>query len=99
MARKKRKTEEKTPALQRISDALELPADTITKLFRLETIGGRELTIENVNGILEYSEDTVRVAVKTGVVTVSGDALEIRAMSSDGIYIGGKIRSVEFLEA
>lgn len=99
MARKKRKTEEKIPPLQRISDALELPADTITKLFRLETIGGRELTIENIGGILEYSEGTVRVSVKTGVITVNGDGLEIKAMSGDGIYIGGKIRSFEFLEA
>ena len=99
MARKTRKTEDKVSPLQKISDMLELPADTITKLFRMESIGGRELTLENVGGILEYSQECVRLSVKTGVVSVRGSMLEIKAMSGDGIYICGKIRVIEFLEA
>jgi len=99
VARKTRKTEDKVSPLQKISDMLELPADTITKLFRMESIGGRELTLENVGGILEYSQECVRLSVKTGVVSVRGSMLEIKAMSGDGIYICGKIRVIEFLEA
>ncbi|MBQ3379477.1 MAG: YabP/YqfC family sporulation protein [Clostridia bacterium] len=94
-----REKKERRGALEVISRAFEIPLDTVTGVFRLESIGGRELTIENTKGILEYSEECVRVAVKGGVITIKGDGLIIKALSADGIYIEGRMRSVEFLEA
>ncbi|MBR2742635.1 MAG: sporulation protein YqfC [Clostridia bacterium] len=95
---KRKNRKEKRGAAERISAALEMPLDTIAGVYRLESIGGRELTIENTAGILEYSGERVRVAVKGGVLTVGGTELVIRAFSADGIYIEGRIGMISFSE-
>ena len=86
-------------ALFRIREAIGLPLEAVTGAFRLETVGGRELTIENCTGILEYTEECLRASVKGGVVTVRGSALMLKALSGDGIFVTGAVRAVEFLEA
>ena len=47
--------------LERVSSALELPADLLAGLPRVELIGDRELRMENHRGISYYSDTEIRI--------------------------------------
>ncbi len=101
MGRKKEKSnpeKKKEPLSLRISEALEIPADAVGNNFRIEMAGSREITLENINGLLEYSEETVSVAAKGSILTVRGEKLTLKAMDVDGLFIRGKILGVDITE-
>ena len=49
-----------------ITEALELPKEILLHLPLISFIGQEEVTIENYKGILEYSEETVRIGTAAG---------------------------------
>lgn len=51
--------------------------------------------MENHGGILEYSQELVRVAVKRGVVCVVGSNMEICRMTRRELEVRGRIQRVE----
>ena len=55
-----------------ITEALELPKEILLHLPLISFIGQEEVTIENYKGILEYSEETVRIGTAAGVLRLEG---------------------------
>lgn len=75
--------------------ALELPPEVLLDLPRLLWLGGRELTIENHRGLLEYTPRQIRIKVGNGEVVVEGARLEIQWMSGAEIVLKGDVSSVQ----
>lgn len=96
---RKRARQDKSEILYKVSEALNLPSDTFSEQFYIRQNGTREITVEKIHGILDYSQERVELSAKNGIITINGRKLMIGAISEDGIYIRGKVQSIEFTEA
>ena len=80
-----------------LTSVLELPKEVIMNLPLITLIGHEDMTIENFKGILEYSEERIRINTTTGIVMVEGKKLVLKQVTSDNIGIAGIIGKIEFL--
>lgn len=83
--------------LERTAQMLELPADVIAGLSRLEMIGDSELRIEQHKGILVYSREEIHVSAGKFVIKVMGNELDLRAMTGLELLITGQISSIHLV--
>ncbi len=79
-----------------ISEALEIPKDILLDLPKVTFIGNLQVNIENHKGIVEYSDDNIRIKIKDGILKVSGMDLVIKTIVTEEIIISGKIASIDF---
>jgi len=84
-------------AKQSISEALELPIDIMMDLPRLSVVGNIEASLLNHKGIIEYTQETIRINTKSGVFKITGEDLEIKTILSEEIVIIGLIRNIEII--
>lgn len=80
--------------LERTADLLDLPADELAGLPRLELVGDRELRIERHRGILAYGTEEIHVSGGAFIIRIQGEHLELRAMTGWELLVTGTIRSV-----
>ena len=80
-----------------ISEALELPKDVVLDLPKLVMIGDIQLNITNHKGIIEYTQETLRVNSNVGIIKVSGNNLELKTILSEEIIVAGHIEKVEII--
>lgn len=78
-----------------VSDRLSVPEETIADVPLVELRGKRSVAVENHRGIAEYSEESIRIHVKRGFLSVIGHGLRIVCMNRKRLEIRGIIRSVE----
>ena len=83
--------------LEKTVQALDLPADALAGLPRVELVGDREVRMENHRGILSYGTDEIHISGGAFGVRVSGEELELRTMNSLELLITGRIRAVELM--
>ena len=69
-----------------MTEALELPKEQ------------EEVTIENYKGILEYSEETVRIGTAAGVLRLEGQRLCLKQLSAECMVVTGRVEKMEFLQ-
>ena len=76
---------------------LELPKEALMNYPLITMTGKEEVMIENYKGILEYSEERIRISTSAGVLRLTGKKLLLRQVTSDNIGIIGVIDKIEFL--
>lgn len=81
--------------LERTAQWMDIPADILTGLPRLELIGDGELRMENHKGILAYGSEEIHVSGGAFVVKISGENLELRAMTGLELLITGRILQIQ----
>lgn len=81
--------------LEKTAQLLDLPADAIAGVPKLELLGKQELRMEYHKGILAYGEQEIHISGGSYVVKVSGEHLELRAMTGLELLITGDISCVE----
>lgn len=74
----------------------EIPKDILPGLPVLMVTGNVELTVENYRGILEYTQQLIRLKVKGGRIKISGERLEIDHYTNDEMKVTGTICAIEF---
>lgn len=87
--------ERKQTFLERTSAALDLPADVVAGLPRMELLGDREFRMEFHRGILAYGTEEIHISGGRLVVRVRGKDLELRSMDPAQLLITGQISGVE----
>lgn len=70
--------------------------DVIMGLPLIHLTGQCEICIENYRGILEYTEELIRVKTKSGTIRIIGKRMCIEYYMNDEMKITGKIWKVEF---
>lgn len=80
------------------ADFLDLPADILAGLPKMEIIGFREFSIEPHHGLLEYDKECIGIKSDLGRICVLGADLTIKLMNSRRISICGKLMSIELRE-
>ena len=81
--------------LERTAQLLDLPADALAGVPRLELVGDGELRVENHKGILAYGDREIHISGGSYVVKVTGEGLELRAMTGMELLITGRIDSIQ----
>ena len=85
--------EEKKKIRQKIQDAMEIPKELLKGYSRVTIIGAEDIWIENYKGILEYSEEIMRLS---NDICIYGQNLSVEEITSEDILIVGKINNIEF---
>ena len=93
---KEKKEEKNQPFRERVLQASQLPRDVVMGLPVLYVLGQSELHLENYRGILEYTEEMVRILIKGGQITVTGQKLQVVYYTNDEMKISGQIRAIEY---
>ena len=81
--------------LERTAELLDLPADAVAGVPRLELVGTRELRMENHKGILAYGDQEIQVSGGVFLIQIRGSGLELRAMTGLELLITGHITGVQ----
>ena len=89
------KRERRPVLLEKTARIFDLPADVIAGVPKIELVGDGEFRMENHKGILSCGGDEIHISGGICLVKVSGEALEVRAMTGFEVLVTGKIRSVE----
>ena len=83
--------------LERAAQVLDLPADALAGLPKLELVGDGELRMGPHRGILAYGPEEIHISGGSLVVVVRGGGLELRAMTPEELLVTGTITAVEFM--
>ncbi|MBS4022760.1 MAG: sporulation protein YqfC [Dethiobacter sp.] len=79
-----------------LADLFEMPQDIVLNLPRLTVIGNMQCYLENHRGVIEYTDELVRVAVNGGEISIRGLGLVIRYLANDEIAVDGDITVVNY---
>jgi sporulation protein YqfC len=81
---------------QNLADLFELPREIILNLPRLTVIGNVQCYLENHRGVIEYTDEKVRVSVNGGEIIILGGNLVIRYLANEEIAVEGNIETVNY---
>ena len=93
---KEKKEEKSQPFRERVLQASQRPRDVVMGLPVLYVLGQSELHLENYRGILEYTEEMVRILIKGGQIKVTGQRLQVVYYTNDEMKISGQIKAIEY---
>ena len=79
------------------AEAMELPKESILNLPLLTMLGREELFIENYKGIIEYSDETVRISTGIGVLKIEGRGLFLKSILPESITLMGTFTAVQYI--
>lgn len=94
MAKKKLLRGQRAKFKSAFVNVLQLPADVALNLPRITMIGNLQLNIENHKGIVEYTENKIRVLVTRGCLEIAGANLVLRNIHTDEIMVNGEINQI-----
>lgn len=80
-----------------VSEALELPKDVVLDLPKITIMGNIELNISNHKGIIEYTQETLRINSNIGIIKINGNNMELKTILSEEIIVVGNIEKVEII--
>ncbi len=74
-----------------------IPESSLPGSVRIEMNANREAVVEGCSGILEYSEEVIRLTTGGMVIRFTGRGLSIGGMSHGYAVVTGMISSIEFV--
>ncbi len=81
--------------MEKTAEVLDLPADALAGVPRLELVGDGELRVENHKGILAYGKEEIHVSGGSFLIKIAGQDLELRAMTGLELLITGHIQNIQ----
>jgi sporulation protein YqfC len=92
------RVEKKQKFKAKIADLLELPSDVLLDLPRLVLMGNQRLFLENHRGIIEYTNEVVRIDTPVGEVKATGKNLNLLLITKEEIMLEGELSKLEWVE-
>lgn len=81
---------------EKMISAADLPKDVVLGASILTIIGNNEVCIENYKGIIEYTDNLIRIQIKEKQIRVRGKKLKIEYYTNHEMKITGIIFSIEY---
>ncbi len=81
---------------ERLAEKLKLPKDLVMGAAVLTVTGRSEAYIENYRGIIEYTEEKIRLQTKTCQIMLIGTKLHIDYYTEDEMKISGQIGEIHY---
>lgn len=88
--------EEKLRLNQAVGKILALPKDMVLHLPRIILLGNLQCCVENHQGILQYTPSLVGLQAGKYRLYIEGQDLVITSLTSEAIYVEGKIGQVRY---
>lgn len=85
-------------AKQAFAIGFDLPQDVVLDLPRITLIGQIHIYIENHKGILTFSNEELRLALKQGYLLIKGTNFVLKTILPEEILLEGTIHQVTFVE-
>lgn len=92
------KKKESKKIRKRISftEIFEVPKDVVLGEAIITLTGKREAIIENYKGIVEYTNDYIRIMTKNGVIEFKGTNFNITYLTNEEIKVSGAIVEINY---
>ncbi|MFZ5591039.1 MAG: sporulation protein YqfC [Bacillota bacterium] len=81
---------------KQMAEWMELPGDVLMDLPRVVVVGNMQVSVENHRGIVEYTQEKVRISTGACQVVITGNELCLRNILPDEICVEGSIKSIEY---
>lgn len=81
-----------------LAEKLDIPADVVLNIPKITIVGNDEITIENHRGILQFSDNFIRIKSSLGNIGIQGSDFEILFISGTTIVLSGVFKSMEYEE-
>ena len=75
-------------------ESLELPADIMYGAVIITATGRGQVLVENYKGIIEYTQEKIRLQTKTCQVTIQGTNLLVEYYTNEEMKITGCIQGI-----
>lgn len=72
------------------------PADVVLGTPSIEVFGKSEIRIENYRGLIEYTDQLVRIETKIGQIRIHGKHLQVDYYTNDDMKVTGVINNIEY---
>lgn len=86
----------RTPLSHRICDMIEMPDDLCTNCGYIEIVSNTCALVDGCKGVLEYTEELIKLDLGKKSVSFSGNSLTIKSLSMEQALVEGFIVRVEF---
>ncbi len=93
----KNEKQENKNNIEKNSIELDLPLDVVKNLPLITQTGNEKLIIENYRGIIEYTEEIIRLNTRICVIKIWGRDLYLKEVTTEILIIKGTIFKVEYL--
>ena len=70
--------------------------DIFYKDVKIAITGNKDIYIENYRGIIEYTDISIILQTKTGILKITGNGLQIAFYTNEDMKIKGYIKTIEF---
>lgn len=70
--------------------------ESVSSQAKIEMLGNREMLVDGCKGIVEYTENVIRLGLGNLVLSVTGDRLVISSFDSSVVIINGQIGEISF---
>ena len=77
-----------------IVESLELPIDIMYGAVIITAMGRNQVLVENYKGIIEYTQEKIRLQTKTCQVTIQGKRLIVDYYTNEEMKITGYIQGI-----
>ncbi|MCL2699115.1 MAG: YabP/YqfC family sporulation protein [Defluviitaleaceae bacterium] len=83
--------------LKKLSGMFDLPHEVTRNLPLITITGSERVSIENFKGVIEYTEERVRINTPCGVLRIAGRGLALKQVTSENILVTGGVTGLEYL--
>ena len=80
-------------------ESLELPMDIMYGAVIITAMGRNQILVENYKGIIEYTQEKIRLQTKTCQVTIQGKRLIVEYYTNEEMKITGYIIFMTFVSS
>ena len=81
---------------EKAANFFSLPKEVALDLPLVMATGRSEVNIENYKNLLEFSENKIRVHTREGTMTVEGERLKLRQITTENVLISGIISNISY---
>ncbi|PKM96023.1 MAG: sporulation protein [Firmicutes bacterium HGW-Firmicutes-1] len=78
------------------TEIFEVPKDVVLGEAIITLTGKREAIIENYKGIVEYTNDYIKILTKNGVIEFKGSNFNITYLTNEEIKVIGSIVEINY---
>lgn len=88
---------ERANYLECLSGSFHLPPDLLEGSVLISVMGNRSVRVENYMGIMEYTQECIKLQTKNGKLVLEGRQLNMDYCTDVELHVTGKIQQIHFL--
>lgn len=94
---KRKEKKDSVSIKDKVTKMLEIPDEVASDRPKITTVGRKEVFVENYKGIIEFTNEKVRINSNHGIITITGGNMKIKEITSEDIIIVGDIGNIDYV--